>query len=75
MASAPSITAGKKIPDDLGTAVNIVTWFSAIWVMILAPAWLHGQTPHGDKKMMGEYLLNAQGEDVLAGIRKKHGTH
>jgi pyruvate,orthophosphate dikinase len=23
----------------------------------------------GDKKMMGEYLLNAQGEDVVAGIR------
>jgi len=24
---------------------------------------------NGDKKMMGEYLLNAQGEDVVAGIR------
>ena len=25
--------------------------------------------PTGERKMIGEYLLNAQGEDVVAGIR------
>ena len=59
-----------KIPDDLGTAVNIVTmvfgnmgWDSATGVAFTRnPA-------TGEKKLYGEYLPNAQGEDVVAGIR------
>ena len=58
------------IPDDLGTAVNIVTmvfgnmgWDSATGVAFTRnPA-------NGEAKMYGDYLLNAQGEDVVAGIR------
>lgn len=58
------------IPDDLGTAVNIVTmvfgnmgWDSATGVAFTRnPA-------TGEAKMYGDYLLNAQGEDVVAGIR------
>jgi pyruvate, orthophosphate dikinase len=60
----------EKIPDDLGTAVNIVTmvfgnmgWDSGTGVAFTRnPA-------DGDNKMYGDYLLNAQGEDVVAGIR------
>jgi pyruvate,orthophosphate dikinase len=59
-----------KIPDNLGTAVNIVTmvfgnmgWDSATGVAFTRnPA-------TGEKKLYGEYLPNAQGEDVVAGIR------
>lgn len=58
------------ISHDLGTAVNIVTmvfgnmgWNSGTGVAFTRdPA-------TGDKKMYGDYLLNAQGEDVVAGIR------
>ena len=59
-----------NIPDDLGTAVNIVTmvfgntgWESGTGVAFTRDP----QT--GEKKVFGEYLLNAQGEDVVAGIR------
>ncbi len=58
------------IPDDLGTAVNIVTmvfgnmgWNSGTGVAFTR------DPSTGEKRLFGEYLLNAQGEDVVAGIR------
>ena len=58
------------IPHDLGTAVNIQTmvfgnmgWDSGTGVNFTRnPA-------TGDRILYGDYLLNAQGEDVVAGIR------
>jgi pyruvate, orthophosphate dikinase len=58
------------IPHDLGTAVNIVTMVfgnmgddSATGVAMTR----NGAT--GEPKIEGDYLINAQGEDVVAGIR------
>jgi pyruvate,orthophosphate dikinase len=58
------------IPHDLGTAVNIVTMVygnlgddSGTGVALTRS----GTT--GEKRIEGDYLTNAQGEDVVAGIR------
>ena len=59
-----------NIPDDLGTAVNIVTMVFGNMGDDSATGVAFTRNPStGDKKMMGEYLINAQGEDVVAGIR------
>jgi pyruvate,orthophosphate dikinase len=59
-----------NIPDDLGTAVNIVTMVFGNMGNDSATGVAFTRDPStGDKKMMGEYLINAQGEDVVAGIR------
>jgi pyruvate, orthophosphate dikinase len=58
------------IPDDLGTAVNIVTMVFGNMGDDSGTGVAFTRNPStGNKKMMGEYLLNAQGEDVVAGIR------
>jgi pyruvate, orthophosphate dikinase len=59
-----------NIPDSLGTAVNIVTMVFGNMGNDSGTGVAFTRDPStGDKKMMGEYLLNAQGEDVVAGIR------
>ncbi len=58
------------IPDDLGTAVNVQT-------MVFGNSGEHSGTgvaftrdpTTGERRLYGEYLPNAQGEDVVAGIR------
>ena len=58
------------IPDDLGTAVNIVTMVFGNMGDDSGTGVAFTRNPStGEKKMMGDYLLNAQGEDVVAGIR------
>src|SRR5512135_3568976 len=58
------------ISDDLGTAVNIVTMVFGNMGNDSGTGVAFTRNPStGDKKMMGEYLMNAQGEDVVAGIR------
>ena len=59
-----------NIADDLGTAVNIVTmvfgnmgWDSGTGVAFTR------NPSNGERVIFGDYLLNAQGEDVVAGIR------
>ena len=58
------------ISHDLGTAVNIVTMVFGNMGFDSGTGVAFTRDPStGEKKMMGEYLLNAQGEDVVAGIR------
>ena len=59
-----------NIPDDLGTAVNIVTMVFGNMGDDSGTGVAFTRNPStGEKKLFGEYLLNAQGEDVVAGIR------
>ena len=58
------------ISDTLGTAVNIVTMVFGNMGNDSATGVAFTRNPStGDRVMMGDYLLNAQGEDVVAGIR------
>ncbi len=58
------------IPDDLGTAVNIVTMVFGNMDDDSGTGVAFTRNPStGERTMLGEYLLNAQGEDVVAGIR------
>ncbi len=58
------------IPDDLGTAVNIVTMVFGNMGNDSGTGVAFTRNPStGEKKVYGEYLINAQGEDVVAGIR------
>src|SRR5574338_1178976 len=60
----------EKIPDDLGTAVNIVTMVFGNMGDDSGTGVAFTRNPStGEQTMMGEYLINAQGEDVVAGIR------
>ncbi|MBA4380368.1 MAG: pyruvate, phosphate dikinase, partial [Anaerolinea sp.] len=59
-----------NIPDDLGTAVNIQTMVFGNMGDDSGTGVAFTRNPStGDNEMMGDYLLNAQGEDVVAGIR------
>src|SRR5207302_6105485 len=60
----------EKIPDDLGTAVNIVTMVFGNMGNDSGTGVAFTRDPAtGEKKLFGDYLTNAQGEDVVAGIR------
>ena len=59
-----------NIPNDLGTAVNIVTMVFGNMGNTSGTGVAFTRDPStGENKMYGDYLLNAQGEDVVAGIR------
>ena len=59
-----------NIADDLGTAVNIVTMVFGNMGTNSGTGVAFTRNPaNGENKMYGDYLLNAQGEDVVAGIR------
>jgi pyruvate,orthophosphate dikinase len=55
--------------DDWGTAVNVRRWCSATSATTRAPASRSRATRRPARKFYGEFLMNAQGEDVVAGIR------
>lgn len=59
-----------KIPDDLGTAVNIQAMvFGNLGSDSATGVGFTRNPATGEKVFYGEYLTNAQGEDVVAGIR------
>jgi pyruvate,orthophosphate dikinase len=59
-----------RIPDNLGTAVNIqVMVFGNMGARSGTGVAFTRNPSTGEKTLYGEYLLNAQGEDVVAGIR------
>jgi pyruvate,orthophosphate dikinase len=58
------------IPDDLGTAVNVVQMVFGNKGETSATGVCFTRDPStGQSGLYGEYLVNAQGEDVVAGIR------
>ena len=58
------------IPHNLGTAVNIVTMVFGNMGNTSGTGVAFTRNPStGEKLIYGEYLINAQGEDVVAGIR------
>jgi len=58
------------IPDDLGTAVNIVVMvFGNMGKGSATGVATTRNVSTGENELEGDYLLNAQGEDVVAGIR------
>ncbi|NDD04263.1 MAG: pyruvate, phosphate dikinase, partial [Proteobacteria bacterium] len=59
-----------KIPEDWGTAVNVQAMVFGNMGEDCATGVAFTRDPStGDKKFFGEFLTNAQGEDVVAGIR------
>jgi pyruvate, orthophosphate dikinase len=58
------------IPEDLGTAVNVVQMVFGNRGDTSGTGVCFTRNPAtGERKLYGEFLLNAQGEDVVAGIR------
>jgi pyruvate,orthophosphate dikinase len=59
-----------NIPDDIGTAVNVVQMVFGNKGDRSATGVCFTRDPStGEQGLYGEYLVNAQGEDVVAGIR------
>ncbi|MCX7927597.1 MAG: pyruvate, phosphate dikinase [Candidatus Omnitrophica bacterium] len=60
----------ENIPDDWGTAVNVQTMVFGNMGDDSATGVAFSRNPgNGENQFYGEYLINAQGEDVVAGIR------
>ena len=61
------------IPHDWGTAVNVQTMVFGNMGERSATGVAFTRDPaSGEKVFYGEYLINAQGEDVVAGVRTPH---
>jgi pyruvate,orthophosphate dikinase len=59
-----------KISDDLGTAVNVIAMIFGNLGDDCGTGVCFTRNPSdGTNKLYGEFLINAQGEDVVAGIR------
>ncbi|RXF73026.1 pyruvate, phosphate dikinase [Hansschlegelia zhihuaiae] len=59
-----------RIPEDWGTAVNVQAMVFGNMGETSATGVAFTRDPStGEKRLYGEFLINAQGEDVVAGIR------
>lgn len=60
----------ERIPDSLGTAVNVQSMVFGNMGNTSGTGVAFTRSPvNGDNNVYGEFLVNAQGEDVVAGIR------
>lgn len=60
----------EKIPDEIGTAVNVQSMVYGNAGDDCGTGVAFTRDPStGEKALYGEYLMNAQGEDVVAGVR------
>src|SRR5207247_9859639 len=60
----------ERIPDDLGTAVNVQMMVFGNMGPTSGTGVAFTRNPiTGRKELYGDYLANAQGEDVVAGVR------
>lgn len=65
-----------KIPDSLGTAVNVQSMVFGNMGNDSGTGVVFTRNPStGEHQLYGEYLMNAQGEDVVAGIRTPEAIH
>jgi pyruvate,orthophosphate dikinase len=59
-----------KIPEDMGTAVNVLAMVYGNMGQDSGTGVVFTRNPAtGEKHLYGEFLLNAQGEDIVAGTR------
>lgn len=59
------------IPEELGTAVNVQAMvFGNLGENSCTGAAFTRDPSTGERRLYGEFLINAQGEDIVAGIRK-----
>ncbi len=59
-----------RIPENLGTAVSVVTMVFGNLGSASGTGVAFTRNPStGERRLFGEFLVNAQGEDVVAGIR------
>ncbi|MCY7366495.1 MAG: pyruvate, phosphate dikinase [Frankiaceae bacterium] len=66
----------ERIPGDLGTAVNICAMVFGNLDMDSGTGVAFTRDPgSGHRGLYGDYLQNAQGEDVVAGVRNTVGLH
>lgn len=64
------------LPDDIGTAVNIVAMVFGNMGDNSGTGVLFTRNPNtGERTIWGNFLPNAQGEDVVAGIRTPHAIN
>ena len=60
----------EHIPDEIGTAVNVQSMvFGNMGDDCGTGVAFTRNASNGDREVFGEYLMNAQGEDVVAGVR------
>jgi pyruvate,orthophosphate dikinase len=66
----------EKIPDDIGTAANVQAMvFGNLGDTSATGVGFTRDPATGEKVFYGEFLVNAQGEDVVAGIRTPQPIH
>jgi pyruvate, orthophosphate dikinase len=66
----------EKIPDEIGTAANVQAMvFGNLGDTSATGVGFTRDPATGEKVFYGEFLINAQGEDVVAGIRTPQPIH